>query len=152
MHKEYVKKIMENTENFSKDEIYKLVDEYGCLMEKALDHMKECDEKLYEEIEDCLYEMAYGKTISESMAKKWVQKMEPYGEKWSLEDTTNILRKNNLNLNSIDFYVVMNMMYNDYENTIGDDMTMYIKLARDWLKDEDAKENKLYNYYKYVVD
>ncbi len=151
MHKEYLKKIMENTDNLSKDEIYKLVDKYGCLMEKTMDHIKDCDEELYEEIEDSLYEMAYGKVISEEMAKRWVSKMEPFGEKWTLEETTEVLRKNNLSLNPIDFYVVLNMMYNDYGKTIGDDTTMYIKLARDWLKDEDAKEHKLYNYYKYVV-
>lgn len=151
MHKEYVKKIMENTENLSKDEIYKIIDEYGCLMEKTMDHIKECDSELYEEIEECLYEMAYGKVISEPIAKKWVKSMQPYGEKWTYEETTDILRKNNSSINPIEFYVVMNMMYNDYENSIGDDINMYVKLTRDWLKDKDVSENKLYNYYKYVV-
>lgn len=59
MHKEYIKKIMENSESYSKEDIYKMIDKYGCLMEETMDHLKECDEKLYDEIECSLYEMAY---------------------------------------------------------------------------------------------
>lgn len=92
-----------------------------------------------------------GKTISKSMAKKWVTSMKPYGEHWDYETTTQLLKDNGINLEPIDFYVVINMMYNDYAKVIGDDLDMYVKLSRAWLKDEDAKEGKLYEYWKTIV-
>lgn len=122
------------------------------LLEMVLDDMAEEKPDFYDHIESKLYENIYGKVVSEEMAKKWVRKMQPYGEKWEMEETTEVLKKNGLSLRDIDFYVVLNMMYNDFAKSVGDDTTMYIKLARDWLKDDDAKEDKLYNYYKYVVE
>ena len=55
------------------------------------------------------------------------------------------------NLDRIQFFVVANMMYNDHYEIVKDNEEMALKLAKDWLADIDAKESKLYEYWKYVI-
>ena len=43
------------------------------------------------------------------------------------------------------------MTYNDYYNIVKDDEELALKFAYDWIKDEDAKDNKLYEYWKHVI-
>lgn len=152
MYREYIKKIMENVDEYSKEDVYKMVDKYGCLMEKTMDHLKDCDEKLYDEIECSLYVMANGKVISKEMAKKWVASMKPYEEHWDLESVKEVIKSNSLDVDPVEFYVVLNMMFNDYYKVIGDDLEMYIKLSKAWLKDEDARKDKLFEYWQYISE
>ena len=85
------------------------------------------------------------------MAKKWVKDMQPAGQHWTMEETTGAMQSLNYNVNPIDFYVVANMMYNDYYNLVKEDEELALKLAYDWLNDEDAIEDKLYCYWKNIV-
>lgn len=145
MHRELLKKVAEKAD--AKD-----IEKLSMIAEKGLDHLKECDEELYNKLECELYEIAYGKTISEEMAKKWVTSMKPYGEHWNKETIDELIREKNIDVKPIDFYIVMNMMYNDYYKTLGDeDVIVYAKLTKNWLNDDDAKEDKLYDYWKYII-
>ena len=51
----------------------------------------------------------------------------------------------------IDFFVVANMMKNDYKDLTEEDDVLALKLAHDWLNDVDAKECKLYQYWKHII-
>lgn len=51
--------------------------------------------------------------------------------------------------------VVANMMYSDYKDTVRGDINMYVKLAKDFLCDEDfdgEPEEKAYLYYNAIVN
>lgn len=51
--------------------------------------------------------------------------------------------------------VVANMMYSDYKDTVKGDISMYVKLAKDFLCDEDfdgEPEEKAYLYYNAIVN
>lgn len=120
------------------------------IIEMLMCNVKEHKYDLYEHIEGELYEMAYGMKINEEMAKKWVKNMKPVGEHWSMEETTQAMHNLGYSHNEIDFYVVANMMINDYHNLTKEDEMLALKLAHDWLDDEDARECKLYNYWKYI--
>ena len=54
------------------------------------------------------------------------------------------------NFNDIDFYVVANMMYNDYYDLVKDNEELALKMAYMWLNDEDSVKDKLYEYYKHI--
>ena len=95
--------------------------------------------------------MAYGKKISEEMADKWVKEMQPVGLHWTMEETTNAMSSLGYNFDKVDYFVVANMMYNDYYDLVKDDETLALKLAKDWLDDVDAKKDKLYCYWKHIV-
>lgn len=144
MHKSITKKMRERK---STDDLNTLAD----IVDMSLDKFKEEDAGFYDYLETLLYETMYGKVISEEMAHDWVSNMKPRGEHWNIEETAQAMRQLGYNLNKIDFYVVANMMYNDYYNLIENDETLALKMAKEWLTDVDVKENKLYNYKKYVV-
>lgn len=120
------------------------------LYKQTLDYIKATDLQKYREIECSLYEIVEGKRLNEEKAKKWVSEMKP-SAKWSMEDVKGL--KTNIPL--VDFYVLMNMMYTDYHEILGEDVDTYIKLAEAWYYDEDTKKKeaeKLYCYGKKIVE
>ena len=145
MIRKYIEKIGENR---NVDDMQKL----GDMLSEIIYETKDSHPEIYHKYKMELYEMAYGKKISEDMADKWVKDMKPVGIHWTIDETTNAMQSLGYNFDKIDFYVVANMMYNDYFDLVRDDETLALKLARDWLNDEDAKQNKLYCYWKYIVD
>ena len=141
MHKMYLKNI-----DFAhyKEKISDIIDMLMC-------DAKKNDHELYEHIEGEMYEMVYGKKISEEMAKEWVDNMEPIGRYWTMDETTGAMGSLGYNHDKIDFFVVANMMKNDYADVTKDDDTLALKLAHDWLSDKDARDCKLYQYWKHVI-
>lgn len=141
MHKMYLKEI--NFEHH-KEHITDIIDMLIC-------NAKETDVELYNHIESLLYEMAYGKMLNKEMAVKWVENMRPRGEHWTMDDTTNAMKSMGYSLDPTEFFVVVNMMYNDYYDLVKDNESLALELAEDWLTDEDSKECKLYEYWKHVI-
>ena len=127
------------------------MEKLGDMLSEILYDMKESHRELYEEYKMELYEMAYGKKISDDMAEKWVESMVPVGKYWNMEQTTSAMNSMGYNHDRIDFYVVANMMKNDYVDLVENDDTLALKLAHDWLDDDDATEHKLYCYWKHIV-
>ena len=144
MIKEYIDKISSTKDNRKMEELSKM------LVDLIYD-LKESHHDEYEEYKEELYELAYGKKISEDMAIEWVNDMRPIGEYWSMEDTTNAMQSMGYSFNPIDFYVVANMMMNDYNDLTKEDEELALRLAYDWLNDVDAKDDKLYCYWKHIV-
>lgn len=141
--REYIKKIVDNGKQEDMEELSNMLDDLIC-------DLKEQKPKLYKKYKDELYEMANGKILNDEMAYKWVNNMKPEGEHWTIEETTNAMANLGYNCNKIDFYVVANMMYNDYYNLVKDDEELALKMAYMWLDDEDAVKDKLYEYYKHI--
>jgi len=123
----------------------------GDMLVEIICDTKESHPELYKKYKTELYEMAFGKKISEDVAKKWVEEMKPAGQHWTIEATTNAMSSLGYNFDVIDFFVVANMMYNDYHDLVKDNEELALKMAKDWLEDEDAKDNKLYCYWKHIV-
>ena len=145
MHKKLLEEMKKNK---SVDNLMTLID----VVDMSLDTMKESNPDFYEHLESLLYESVYGKVISEEMAEKWVSSMNPYHLHWTKEQTDSVMKQYAPSLKSLDWFVVLNMMYNDYRDELGtDEVDTYAKLAKGWLMDSDAKEDKLYCYYKNIV-
>lgn len=68
-----------------------------------------------------------------------------------VETDNGTMQKLGYNFNKIDFYITANMMMNDYHDLVKDDEILALKMARDWLDDSDAVNNKLYEYWKYIA-
>lgn len=118
------------------------------VFDKAMRHIEEYDEEEYEDLEMCLYEAAYGKVLTEDKAREIIMNMRPYGMKWTLEQTKDVQKQHNLTeIREIDFWIVMNMAYNDYHELFDEDLEMYIKYAKQFIKDEDAREGKVFTYF-----
>lgn len=91
------------------------------------------------------------------MAKEWVHDMKPYGQHWTLEETTSAAGQYGISLDKYckyTWYAILNMMYNDYCTLFSSDTSTYIKLSKAWLDDMDAPQGdiKAYRYYRMLED
>lgn len=72
------------------------------------------------------------------------------GAKWNVEQTSSIMKENGLKsdmYNEFDFNYVMNMLYSDFYQLLGNDAMNYYKMAKYFLEDKDAPKGKAYRYY-----
>jgi len=98
--------------------------------------------------------------LDEMTAEKWVKSMKSesgqQGPRWSKEQTKQVLSQiGGQGIDPNEFYAVMNAMYSDYSEVMRkfgmDKQEVYGCLAKAWLKDKDAVENKAAMYYKCIV-
>ena len=143
MIKKYIEKIGESKE-------VEKMNELGDMLEELIESLEESHHEEYEMYKEELYELAYGKKVNKDMAIEWVSEMKPVGEHWTMEQTNAAMQGLGYTLDSIDFYTVSNMMYNDYNDLVKDNEELALKLAYDWLNDEDSTDNKLYCYWKHI--
>lgn len=109
-----------------------------------------------------IYKKAFGEHLTESICKSWVKSMavtdgsdRTTGEKWSIDQTTEVGNKlqNNWNvINKWEWYAVMNAWYSDYYKTakefeVENEAEFFGMLAMDFFFDEDAKCKNPFNYY-----
>lgn len=139
--KEYLDRIIDNDKL---EDMQKLSD----IFEKTMEHLEKCDKNTFDKYEMELYEMANGKVLNQKMAEKIVNNMRPYGMKWTIDEIDEIKKQYGFNnLRTIDTYIVMNSAYNDFQDIFGDKIEMYIRYARDFIEDEDAKDGKVFLYF-----
>lgn len=116
-----------------------------------LDHKDKEILDLKKDYELELYEMAYGRKLNQELAEKIVRKMKPYGERWTLNDARDIQMQFGTHEDDIDFYVVLNSAYNDFRDIFQDNIDNYVRYTIDFIKDEDAKPHKVFNYFTKIV-
>lgn len=142
---EYIDKIVKEG---SIQEMERLSD----MLEDLLEIIEEYDPACYKEYEMQLYKMAFGMKLNKEMAEEIISKMSPYGKRWSFEETKRMQEDYGIqNIDSVDFFVVINSAYNDYRDLFGDNIDSYIKYTIDFIRDEDAKDNKVFLYYTTIV-
>jgi hypothetical protein len=138
------------------DYIEKIVDngrvedmkELSDMLEDTMEIINKYDEQCYKEMEMKLYKMAYGNVLSKKMAEEIVHKMKPSGMRWTFEETKDLQRQYGVdNINSVDFFVVINSAFNDYRDLFQDNVEDYMKFTIDFIEDEDAKQDKVFLYY-----
>lgn len=141
------------------DYIEKIVDngrvedmkELSDILEDTMEIIQRYDEQCYKEMEMKLYKMAYGNVLNRKMAENIVHKMRPTGMRWSYEETKDLQRQYGIdNINSVDFFIVMNSAFNDYRDLFQDNVEDYIKFSIDFIEDEDAKKDKIFLYYTMI--
>lgn len=140
MAREYIKKISENKKL---EDMVKL----GDILCETLYKVKSCDMGYYDEVKKELYIMAYGYSFTDEIAEKIVAEMTPYHVHWTKDQTTQVMRSQGLNYNENDFFVVMNMAYNDYHELFDEDLDKYVRYARLFIDDADAKPHKVFDYF-----
>ncbi len=105
------------------------------------------------------YVLNYGYHLNEETATKWVSEMKSSdgvtGEHYSVDLAKMYARQNDIDFkesryNFWDWYAILNMVYSDYHQVIGNNNDTYIKLAKATLEDYDVKD-KAYKYYHCVV-
>lgn len=138
--RKYIDKIIEEG---SDEDMEKLED----MMIDLIYDLKRYDEEKAHKYKMCLYKMAYGEVLSEEMAEHIVEEMKPEGEHWTKEQTTSVKNQYGFNVRDLDFWVVMNMAYNDYKDLFRDNLEMYAKFSNAFINDPDAKKGKVFRTF-----
>ena len=145
----YIEKIVNNGKPEDMEELSEILEDLMYIV-------KDYDEDYYKKYKMKLYEMANGKILTKNMAEEWVKNMKPMA-KWDYDTTVSVKNKYGINdIDDVSFYVVMNMLYSDMNNVLGNGDTQesienYVTATRDWLNDEDIGKDKLYDYWRYVA-
>ena len=139
--KEDIKKIVEEG---NQEEMEKLSE----ILEDVVYIVQDYDEEVFEKYAMCIYKMANGYQLNMPMAEKIVGAMKPVGEHWTIDQTTGVKNQYGFtDVSDIDFWVVMNSAYNDYRDIFKENIEVYAKWSYAFIKDEDAKEGKVFNYF-----
>lgn len=100
-----------------------------------------------------------GMSFDKEAAEEWMRNIknadDSVGAHWPLEHIKQVMSQKGVELDPMEFWVAVNMMYADYYpvakamnmNNIG----FYMELAKCFLEDEDAVKDKLAAYYHSVV-
>ena len=139
--KEYIRKIVDDG---SIEEMHNLSD----ILDELAYTIKQFDENLYNKYKMELYRMAYGDVLNEEMSREIVANMQPYGQKFSIEQSREIQDRFGMNnIRDLDFFVVLNSGFNDYRDLFNENIEMYAIFTRDFIEDEDAKPGKVFRYF-----
>ena len=126
--------------------------EYKEIMEELMEELENKDKDLYERTMHKLEDVAY--EITHEEAVKIVRDMKPFGEHWGYDQVKDYIEKKGIYKCYIKYYMVMNMMYNDYYDVavnfgLQNDADFFFQLAHAFITDEDAKPHKVVKYFIY---
>lgn len=143
---EYIEKIVENGRIEDMEEL-------SDILEDVLEMLEESDPECYKKYKMKLYKMANGSKLDKAMAEEIVSKMRPYRMRWSIEETKRLQEEFGIeNIDSIDFFVVINSAFNDYRDIFNENIEDYVKFSIDFIEDEDAKKDKVFLYFTTIVE
>lgn len=117
---------------------------------EMLDHLEKEYPAVYKEMVAPIEKLAY--CIPKDEAERIVRNMKPRGQYWSYTDIENFLKDKGVTTDIVDYYMVMNMAYNDYYGTaaaygLQKDPEFYFSIAKDFIQDPDAKPHKVSKYF-----
>ena len=101
--------------------------------------------------------------LTKEKAKAWVKSMrssdmsdKEKGERWSYDDTTQIMRQRGWQHEPAEWYAILHAMYYDFckvakKYGLSNNNEFYVDLAHAWLDDVDANEDKAALYYAKIA-
>lgn len=97
--------------------------------------------------------------LSEYAAKKWVESMKGAGgkgEHYKMDAAHKLMQQRDIKCDPVEFYAILNAVYSDYQSVAKkygiDRPEFYADLAKAWLEDEDAVQDKASMYYECIVE
>lgn len=99
--------------------------------------------------------MPFTKEVAESWTHGMKNEDGSNGPHWTMDQTKQVQAQRNINCDPVEFYAIINSIYSDYckvakkhnVNTID----FYADMAKAWLDDEDAVNDKATAYFEYIV-
>lgn len=134
----------------SKDSSPEKMHELTEVLDEVVTKMHKAHPELYNWLMEELCDLAY--SISQEEAEMIVRRMTPKGQNWSYTAVKDFVEKKGITSKVCEWYLVMNMVYNDFYNTakmygLQNDVEFYYNLARDFIMDPDAAPHKVQKYF-----
>ncbi len=97
--------------------------------------------------------------FSREIAMEWTGDMQngdgSRGPHWSMEQVKQVMEQRGIECDPLQFFAVLNSVYSDYCSVAKkhgvNKMDFYADLAKAWLEDPDAAEDKAARYFEYIV-
>lgn len=126
-------------------------EEIGKVEEKAWTMLKSLSPKEYSILIDKLEDLCYAIELPE--AEMIVKAMRPKGQMWTYAQIEDYVEQKGVEDDYVNWYLVMNMVFNDYYNTarkynLQNDTEFYYCLAKDFITDPDGSRHKVEKYFK----
>lgn len=124
--------------------------EFKEVLEELMEELEYQNKDLYNKTIDKIEHIAYD--ISYEDAEKIVKNMKPFGEHWDYKTVKDYIEKKGIYKCYVKYYLVMNMMYNDYYDVSvnyghQNDPEFFFELSNAFINDEDAKPHKVVKYF-----
>lgn len=129
--------------------------ELRAIIEMIMSKMEDDSEELYEEYTECIDKYVY--CIDLEDAQEIVSDMQPLGEVYNYSSIVDTLKQNNVYDSDnekcvIDYYLVMNMIRNDYKHVIEKYNVSNINqftydMSKCFIEDEDGTDHKVSKYF-----
>ena len=124
------------------------------IFDELMKDLKTSHPDYYEKLLNKLYVVANGYHFNQATLDEAYEHMinddGSKAPKWSLAETTQVAKSNGIvmdKFNEYDWNYVMNMLYSDYREVLGDSVSNYVRMGHKFLKDKDAPDGKAYRYY-----
>lgn len=120
------------------------------IVDDLFEELKQNSPKLYEKYICDLEGLAY--KITREEAEELVRDMQPKGQQWSYSVIKDYIAQKGITTECTEWYLVMNMVYNDYYDTaklfgLQSDTEFFYSLAKDFIEDPDARPHKVERYF-----
>lgn len=100
-----------------------------------------------------------GQKLNMETARRWMDNLQnadgSKGPHWSIDQAKQLMAQKNIDGDPIEFWAAINMMFSDYMPVAKkhnfSTVDFYIEMAKAFLDDKDAKEDKLARYYHAIV-
>ena len=98
--------------------------------------------------------------LTMDMADMWMKGMTnedgSKGAHWTIEQTKQLQAQKHIDCDPVEFWAAMNMIYSDYFKAakkfgVGNNIDFYVDMAKAFLDDKDAREDKIGRYFAYIV-
>lgn len=149
MHKKISKMIEEAySKNLPEEKIEELAERMSLFVHNA---DWEDQKALAEDLDFIIYGPHFTKEKAMQAVSHMVNEDGTTGQHWTCEETRSVAESKGIyfsaeKFNEYDWYYVMNMLYSDYYNVLGNNTDSYAKMAMAWLRDKDAPEGKAKKY------
>lgn len=125
-------------------------EEVNEINEKAYEVLQKYAPNEYQNLKKGLECLVYKIELPE--AETIVHSMKPRGQMWTYEQIKKYVEGKGIVDKFVDWYLVMNMCYNDYYNTakmygLQNEVDFYFNLAKDFIEDPDAEPHKVAKYF-----
>ena len=122
----------------------------GEIEEKAWHTLKTSEPRVYTTLIGELEDLCYAIDLPE--AEAIVKAMRPKGQMWTYNQVHDYIATQGIDSDCANWYLVMNMVYNDYYNTarkynLQNDTEFYFHLAKDFITDPDGGRHKVEKYF-----
>ena len=127
------------------DDMVKLTNKIDWFVDEVEKEDKELADKFLMKI-DLLLNPHFTRETSKHVVDRLINKDGSKGGHWTYDQTTRVLENQGWDFHTCDWYYVLNMIYSDYYKSGRSDET-YIELAKDFIDDIDAPDDKAKKYY-----